>query len=79
MIKDPNPPTPGDANDGTDPVTRQEQRAILDDRPCQAQLAASLIQSLGVEGAIYACQANTWDGVLDCVMAHQAGAPQDTF
>lgn len=31
----------------------------------QEKLAVSLIQSLGIEGAIHACQANSWDGVLE--------------
>ena len=35
----------------------------------QARLARSLIETLGLEGAIYACQANAWAGVLDCVLA----------
>jgi hypothetical protein len=34
----------------------------------QEKLAISLIQSLGIEGAIHACQANSWDGVLKCVL-----------
>ena len=34
----------------------------------QEKLAVSLIQSLGIEGAIHACQANSWDGVLKCVL-----------
>jgi hypothetical protein len=31
----------------------------------QAKLAMALVDSLGVEGAISACRANGWDGVLD--------------
>ena len=30
----------------------------------QARLAMSLVDSLGREGAIHACRANGWDGVL---------------
>jgi hypothetical protein len=37
-------------------------------RSHQEKLAVSLIQSLGIEGAIHACQANSWDGVLKCVL-----------
>ncbi len=37
-------------------------------RSHQKKLAVSLIQSLGIEGAIHACQANSWDGVLKCVL-----------
>ncbi len=35
----------------------------------QEKLAVSLIQSLGIEGAIHACQANSWDGVLKYVLS----------
>jgi hypothetical protein len=35
----------------------------------QRKLAISLISSLGVDGAIHVCQANSWDGVLNWVMA----------
>jgi hypothetical protein len=34
----------------------------------QRRLAASLIASLGRSGAIHACQANAWDGVLRCIL-----------
>lgn len=30
----------------------------------QAQLARSLVDNLGLEGAVFACRANGWDGVL---------------
>ena len=33
----------------------------------QEKLACSLVDSLGIEGAIHACQANNWDGVLKYV------------
>lgn len=33
-------------------------------RSAQAKLAETLIESLGFDGAIHACQANGWDGVL---------------
>ena len=36
----------------------------------QRRLAEALIVSLGLEGAIHACRANCWDGVLACVMEH---------
>ena len=35
----------------------------------QEKLAVSLIQSLGIEGAVHACQANSWDGVLKYVLS----------
>jgi hypothetical protein len=50
-------------------MSRQEQITVINNRPYQAQLAASLVDTLGFRGAIYACQANAWDGVLECVMA----------
>ncbi len=43
-------------------------------RSHQETLAVSLIESLGLEGAIHACRANSWDGVLRYVMSlHGAG------
>ena len=38
-------------------------------RTHQEKLAVSLVDSLGVEGAIHACQANSWDGVLEYVLS----------
>ena len=35
----------------------------------QRKLAISLVSSLGTEGAIHACHANSWDGVLKWVIA----------
>lgn len=40
----------------------------------QEKLAVSLIQSLGIEGAIHACQANSWDGVLEYVLSRRGNA-----
>jgi hypothetical protein len=37
----------------------------------QRRLADSLIETLGLDGAIYACRANAWDGVLDFVLSHR--------
>lgn len=34
----------------------------------QKKLALSLIENLGYEGAVHACRANSWDGVLRCVL-----------
>ncbi len=45
-----------------------------EERSHQEKLAASLVQSLGVEGAIHACQANTWDGVLEYVLSFRGPA-----
>ena len=40
----------------------------------QEKLAVSLVDSLGVEGAIHACQANSWDGVLEYVLSFRGNA-----
>ncbi len=37
----------------------------------QEQLALSLLNCLGWEEAVHACQANTWDGVLAVLMQKQ--------
>lgn len=55
-------------------MTRRPQMTAPLNRPHQARLARSLVETLGIEGAIYACQANAWAGVLDCVLA-QRGEP----
>ena len=39
-----------------------------DNRSYQEQFAHSLVASLGWEEAVYACQANTWDGVLEILL-----------
>ncbi len=44
----------------------------------QRKLAISLVSSLGTEGAIHACQANTWDGVLKWVIALRETGQGDT-
>ena len=41
----------------------------LEERSHQETLAVSLIASLGFDGAIHACRANSWDGVLRYVMS----------
>lgn len=33
-------------------------------RSAQAKLAETLVENLGIDGAIHACHANGWDGVL---------------
>ncbi len=40
-----------------------------EERNHQEELAVSLIDSLGFEGAIHACRANSWDGVLRYVVS----------
>ncbi len=54
-------------------MTQREGAALIANHPCQARLAESLISTLGLEGAVFACQANTWDGVLQCVLAYRGG------
>ncbi len=45
-----------------------------EERSHQEKLAFSLVQSLGIEGAIHACQANSWDGVLEYVLSFRGNA-----
>ncbi len=45
-----------------------------EDRSHQEKLAVSLVQSLGHEGAVHACQANSWDGVLEYVLSLRGNA-----
>ncbi len=40
-----------------------------EERSQQEKLALSLIESLGFDGAIHACQANSWDDVLRCILS----------
>ena len=42
----------------------------------QETLAVSLIESLGFEGAMHACRANSWDGVLRYVMSFHGAEGQ---
>ena len=43
----------------------------------QAKLAMALVDSLGIEGAISACRANGWDGVLDFLDGTEIGELPD--
>ena len=43
-----------------------------ENRSYQQQLADSLVASLGWEEAVYACQANTWDGVLAILLQERS-------
>ncbi len=49
-----------------------------DNQDYQRNLAISLVSSLGTEGAIHVCQANTWDGVLKWVIALREAGQGDT-
>ncbi len=46
----------------------ESQNVIRSDRTEQARLALALVDSLGLDGAIFACRANGWDGVLDILI-----------
>ncbi len=48
-------------------INMTDEPGGADQRSHQEKLAFSLVESLGVEGAIHACQANSWDGVLEYV------------
>ena len=50
----------------------------IEEQDHQKRLAISLVSSLGTEGAIHACQANTWDGVLKWVIALRETDQGDT-
>lgn len=43
----------------------------------QEKLAESLISSLGIKGAVSACQANAWDGVLALVLERNPAVPDE--
>ncbi len=49
-------------------MTPSDRQEANDNRGYQEQLAHSLLDCLGHEGAIHACQANAWDGVLDFLL-----------
>ncbi len=49
------------------PITLTDGRGGSEERSHQEKLAFSLVQNLGIDGAIHACQANSWDGVLEYV------------
>ena len=55
----------------TKEVTKGEQNdhtKAPDNHSYQQQLAHSLVKCLGQDGAVHACQANAWDGVLDFIL-----------
>ena len=45
-----------------------------EERSHQEKLAFSVVQNLGIEGAVHACQANSWDGVLEYVLSFRGNA-----
>ena len=38
----------------------------------QEKLAFSLVRNLGIDAAIHACKANSWDGVLAYVLSYRS-------
>ena len=44
----------------------------------QAKLAMALVDNLGLDGAIHACRANGWDGVLDVIRGLEIKVLPDT-
>jgi len=50
---------------------------MQDKRFEQVRLAMSLVDSLGLEGAIFACRANGWDGVLDFLLGTEVSELPD--
>ena len=50
-----------------------EQNIMQEMRLEQAKLAMALVDSLGLEGAVFACRANGWDGVLQCIRDRDVG------
>lgn len=55
-------------------MTPRESYEPVDNRAYQRRLAASLVDCLGHDGAVRACQANSWDGVLACIPPADADA-----
>ncbi len=53
-------------------IIAEPENVLQSDRREQARLALALIDSLGIDGAVFACRANGWDGVLDLLV----GRPQ---
>ena len=50
------------------------QRKLLE----QVKLATALVGGLGLEGAISACRANGWDGVLEALYGMEVKELPDT-
>ncbi len=56
------------------PIKLTDGNGASEERSHQEKLAFSLVQSLGIEGAVHACQANSWDGVLEYVLSLRGNA-----
>ena len=48
------------------------------ERTEQARLALALVDSLGMDGAIFACRANGWDGVLALLVGGRRDGHRDS-
>lgn len=57
-------------------IIAERQNVLQSDRREQARLALTLIDSLGIDGAIFACRANGWDGVLDLLIGRPRPGPR---
>ena len=55
-------------------MTPNERHETSDNRSYQEQLALTLLACLGREGALHACRANAWDGVLDYLLPKEQEA-----
>ena len=55
-------------------ITLTDGSSGSEERSHQEQLAFSLVDSLGIDGAIHACQANSWDGVLVYVLGFRGNS-----
>ncbi len=49
----------------------ENQSIARPDRREQVRLALALVDSLGLDGAVFACRANGWDGVLDLLVGYR--------
>ena len=57
-------------------LDRRRRAHVGDARDRQELLAESLVATLGLEGAIHVCHANSWHAILTYVMS-ATGAGQD--
>ncbi len=46
------------------------ERVAAENREYQRRLAASLIGTMGIEGALQTCLAHGWEGVIENVLCH---------
>ena len=58
-------------------MTKANRIDAIDKRKHQEKLADSLIECLGVEGAIRACRANLWDGIVGLVLSDERCTRED--